>query len=79
VLQQEATGGGHYKAPILAMEGDFTLEGISGVFIGAAVTSKHGLPKRNQDRVAFQVMGVNHHVDGKTWTTQVRGMMRIIN
>ena len=79
VLQEESTGNGHYKAPILAMEGDFTLEGISGIFIGAAVTSKHGLPKRNQDRVAFQVMGVSHNIDGKTWTTQLRGMMRIVS
>ena len=79
VLQEESAGGGHYKAPILAMEADFTIEGCSGVFIGNAVTSQQVLPKRNQDRVAFQVMGVTNNITAQTWTTNLRGMMRIIS
>jgi len=59
--------------PLLPIEFEFTLPGVSGFKIGDTF-SITDLPKYN-DKV-FQVVEVSHSIEQSIWTTTVRGKLR---
>ena len=68
--------------PAIPMELSFSLDGISGLYMGNAIvmdTISDGgiLPDRYKHNVAFQVTQVSHTVNGGGWDTDVTCMMRM--
>ena len=59
--------------PLLPIEFEFTLPGVSGFKIGDTF-SITDLPRYN-DKV-FQVVEVSHSIEQSIWTTTVRGKLR---
>ena len=64
---------GEVNIPLLPIEFEFTLPGVSGFKIGDTF-SITDLPRYN-DKV-FQVVEVSHSIEQSIWTTTVRGKLR---
>jgi hypothetical protein len=60
---------------IIPLKMSFTLDGISGIHFGYALTATH-LPARYRDTVCFQVTNVKHQIKSSTWTTTIEAIMR---
>ena len=58
------------------IEFEVTIDGTGGIFPGEAFSSTY-IPKRYRDATVFQIMDINHRVDGSGWKTTLRGLMRI--
>lgn len=65
---------GESISPLMPIEFEFTIHGISGINRGNKFKVK-GLPKE-YNRGFFQVLSVNHTVDGMQWKTKITGGYR---
>lgn len=54
-----------------------TFDGISGLQFGNSF-ALGGLPKRYEDKTAFQITKVNHQIDSNGWQTSIDALMRPI-
>ena len=60
---------------IIPLKMSFTLDGISGIHFGHALTTTH-LPQRYKNSVVFQVTNVKHSISNSRWKTTVEAIMR---
>lgn len=61
---------------LLPIKLNITLDGISGIYFGHAV-STNMMPERYLNNVVFMTTSVNHEINNSNWTTQLECQMRV--